>query len=25
MPEGWAKVNGKGRSGYIKTTALRKK
>lgn len=24
MPEGWAKVNGKGRSGYIKTTALRK-
>lgn len=24
MPEGWAKVNWKGRSGYIKTTALRK-
>lgn len=24
MPEGWAKVNWKGRIGYIKTTALRK-
>jgi uncharacterized protein YgiM (DUF1202 family) len=25
IKNGWAKVNGKGRIGYIKTTALRKK